>query len=483
MRQLRIRLADDRTIVSVPDSLSTITTYVLLEQERWFEKEVAFVRRLLHPGMVVIDIGANYGVYAIPMAKMVGSNGLVIAYEPATATRSALETSRRLNGFTNLEIMPFALSDRQGDAALSLGASSELNALGAGGKGETVRLTTLDAEEDQGRWPQPPDFVKLDAEGEEERILDGGRRFFARHSPLVMFEVKAGDVVNRNLPLRLRDLGFALFRMHPGAVALTPVGDDLALDAFELNLFAAKPDRAQALATAGLLVAAVPTHVDPPDRQAIALSALRTLAVNRHLGPGTSLAALDGRYLDALAGYGVWHARETDLAHRVAALDDAVAKLRGLCTASASLPRLATLARAALDAGHRTLAVTTLEQMIGRIEKGDTRLTEPFWPAASHLDGVAPATGFAQWFLASVLEPFETARGFSSCFTKPAIDMDALARNPFATTQIARRHVLTLARDGRRPTVPSRLRNTSPDNVNGELWSKGGVPGTLVGKK
>ena len=105
----------------MPDSLSTITTYVLLEQERWFEKEVAFVRRFLQPGMVVIDIGANYGAYAIPMTKLVGAAGMVVAYEPASTTRADLETSRRLNSFTNLEIMPFALSDRQGKAVLSLG--------------------------------------------------------------------------------------------------------------------------------------------------------------------------------------------------------------------------------------------------------------------------------------------------------------------------------------------------------------------------
>lgn len=482
MAQLRIRLADDRTIISVPDSLSTITTYVLLEQERWFEKEVAFVRRFLQPGMVVIDIGANYGAYAIPMTKLVGAGGMVVAYEPASTTRAELETSRRLNSFTKLEIMPFALSDRQGEAVLSLGASSELNALGDGGKGETVRLTTLDTEEDQGRWSRSPDFVKLDAEGEEERILGGGKRFFARHSPLVMFEIKAGNAVNRDLPQRMRELGFSLFRMHPGAVALVPVGDDLALDTFELNLFAAKPDRAQALATAGLLVPSVPTYVAPADRHAVALAALRTLAVNEHLGPGTSLAALDARYLDGLAAFGVWHARNADLPLRVAALDDAVARLQALCTASPSIPRLATLTRAALEAGQRALAVKTLELMIGRIEKGDTRLTEPFWPAAAHLDRVAPGTGFAQWFLASVLEPFETARGFSSCFTKPVIDMSALARNPFATTQMARRHVLTLARDGRRPRIPDRLRNTGADNVNGELWLKGSIPGTIIGR-
>ena len=42
MSELTLRLADG-TLIVVPASLSTITTYVLLEQEAWFEKEADFV--------------------------------------------------------------------------------------------------------------------------------------------------------------------------------------------------------------------------------------------------------------------------------------------------------------------------------------------------------------------------------------------------------------------------------------------------------
>jgi hypothetical protein len=64
----------------------SITTYVLIEQEDWFEKEIAFVRRLLRPGMRAIDIGANYGTYTLAMAQAVAPEGRVWAYEPTSAT-------------------------------------------------------------------------------------------------------------------------------------------------------------------------------------------------------------------------------------------------------------------------------------------------------------------------------------------------------------------------------------------------------------
>ena len=66
-----LKLVDGVRIV-VPDSLNLITTYVLREQEDWFEDEIKFLRHLIKPGQRVIDIGANYGVYTLAMAKLVG---------------------------------------------------------------------------------------------------------------------------------------------------------------------------------------------------------------------------------------------------------------------------------------------------------------------------------------------------------------------------------------------------------------------------
>src|SRR4030095_4914874 len=43
---------------------------------------VSVVRRLLEPGAVVLDIGANIGAHTLPMARRVGPNGKVYAFEP-----------------------------------------------------------------------------------------------------------------------------------------------------------------------------------------------------------------------------------------------------------------------------------------------------------------------------------------------------------------------------------------------------------------
>src|SRR5262245_30439262 len=161
LNAIELKLSDAVTL-AVPESLQSITAYVLLEQERWFEKEMDFLRHWLRPGMTVIDIGANLGVYSVPMARLVGQTGHVFAYEPGSEARRLLERNRELNAAVNLDISPLALSDRERDGRLVFGGSSELYALGDSGDGEMVHITSLDREDATRSWPSP-DFVKIDS--------------------------------------------------------------------------------------------------------------------------------------------------------------------------------------------------------------------------------------------------------------------------------------------------------------------------------
>jgi len=181
MMTTTLTLVDGVQIV-VPDSLDLITPYVLQEQQDWFEDEIKFLRHLLQPGQNVIDIGANYGVYTLSMAKKVGSTGRVWAFEPASSTARLLADGIAVNGFAHVALEQSALSSTPGTAQLSLNQNSELNSLVHGNPStnasETVALTTLDECMKRYDW-QNIDFVKIDAEGEESNILKGGERFFA----------------------------------------------------------------------------------------------------------------------------------------------------------------------------------------------------------------------------------------------------------------------------------------------------------------
>jgi FkbM family methyltransferase len=247
----------DGVRVVVPDSLDLITPYVLREQQDWFEDEIKFLRRLLEPGDKVIDIGANYGVYTLSMARTVGPEGHVWAFEPASGTANLLAEGIAANGFAHVNLERSALSCNRGTAQLSLNQNSELNALLHGETpaeaSETVALVTLDDCMQRYGW-RDIELVKIDAEGEEANILKGGERFLGDLSPLVQYEVKVGEHVHLELVRAFARLGYDSYRLVPGLDLLVPFDIESPADAYQLNLFCCKPDRAARLAARGFLM-------------------------------------------------------------------------------------------------------------------------------------------------------------------------------------------------------------------------------------
>jgi FkbM family methyltransferase len=480
LNALELNISDAVTLV-VPASLQSITTYVLLEQESWFEKEMEFLRHWLRSGMTVIDIGANLGVYSLPMARMVGPTGQVFAYEPGSEPRAFLERSRELNAAVNLHISPSALSDREREGRLVFGGSSELSALGDSGSGETVRITNLDNEDAARGWPSP-DFMKIDAEGEEERILAGGHKFFSRHSPLIMFEIKAGNKTNEQLRALFPAIGYRLFRQLGRAPILIPDDAYQPLDGFELNLFAAKPDRVSALSQQGFLVDTIPAWVPSEDgcKRADEFWLSQKFAPSINISGGNSAPA-DFDYRNSLAAYHTWRTADQPVAMRCAALAFALRGLRAACARAPTAARLSTLARIAWEWGARGESVGVLQRLFQTLQSGQIRLDEPFWPASERFDSIAPGSQPANWFVGAAAEQFERTFSFSSTFAGASSVMAWLCSQPFVSAEIERRRVLLAARAGQRPKVPLRLCTAAADHLNANVWRGGKVPGTNVG--
>ncbi|HRD97210.1 MAG TPA: FkbM family methyltransferase, partial [Rubrivivax sp.] len=156
--------------LQVPPSLRCLTTYVLLEQETWFEPEMSLLPLLLEPGMHALDI-----------ARCTGS-GHVWAFEPTSEPLQRLRASVTANGLGDrITVVGAGLADADGEASFALQDNSELNSRGGtGSRRETVRLLALDGYLAAHAPGQVIDFVKLDAEGEEVNVLAGGQRFFAQ---------------------------------------------------------------------------------------------------------------------------------------------------------------------------------------------------------------------------------------------------------------------------------------------------------------
>lgn len=463
--------------IATPASIESYTTYILLEQEEWFEKEIAMVRRFLSPGMFAIDIGANHGVYSLLMAQQVGPAGRVIAFEPGTGARSLLERSRRLNKFEQLVIRAEALSDSRRDGRLGSSGSSEMFALqpdDADG-GEPVAITSLDLEMQDQKWPAV-DFVKIDAEGEEERILAGGAKFFAEQSPLVMFEVKAGETINEALRTRFRAMGYELFRQLGAEPILVPDLPGSAIDGFELNLFAAKSDRIEMLARQSMLVKSLqPWRPSAADMQIVATTATPGLWLGR-----AAVGSVDGEHVEGLASYAVWRMQDRPVAERCNALVHALACIGRTAARTGRPEHRASLVRAAFDFGARSLALGNLKALLAEFEGSSRQLGDPFLSPNVKMDDVDPSLGIEAWLALAAADQFERTIEFSSAFKGVSRYSEWLCAQPKVTTEVIRRRTLTEAMAGRKPIVPDRLRKTAPDHLNAGLWKAGLVPGTRL---
>jgi FkbM family methyltransferase len=447
----------------------SMTSYVLIEQEDWFEKEIAFVRRLLRPGMRAVDIGANYGTYTLAMAEAVGSEGKIWAYEPASGTARYLRQTIARNRLANVEPIQAAVSNRTGTARLQLDEQVELNRLAADGKGEDVSLTTLDAE-CRAHPFEHIDFIKIDAEGGELDIIRGGERFFAEQSPLVMFERRGPDGENASLQSAFRARGYTLFKLIGPDTCLIPVGSDERSDGYELNLFACKPDRAEILSANGLLTTAYDLPSEP--LPCVWLDGWR----REHFAPSFAHAeaVTTPGYQHALDAYAVWRDVARPLAERCGALLAASDSLRNLTADTRNLAVLSTGARTAHEAGSRTLAVDCLNRMLDLMKHGRPQLREPFWPACARFDAIRPDVDRDVWFLAATFEAYEERRAFSSQFAEPdtLAGLDWLASTPYASPAMERRRQLMAIRAGRqreRQASPL-LSKASAGHLNPQLW-------------
>ena len=89
----------DETQLCVPQTIKNQTSYILLEQNRWYEPEAEFLEKFIKKNATVLDMDAGYGVFTIPMARAAGEKGKVFACEPDLRKQAYLEKSCYLNKF------------------------------------------------------------------------------------------------------------------------------------------------------------------------------------------------------------------------------------------------------------------------------------------------------------------------------------------------------------------------------------------------
>lgn len=153
--------------------MTDINTWYFLSRDQCCEPEVAhLMARVLQPGDLCVDGGANIGFFTLLMSRLVGSTGTVIACEPGKNNLAKLELNLSINGVENIELVVNPLWSWEKPVTLYLNPDGGKNSL-------TDHLEKVDREEldattlDIVLKGRQPKLIKLDCEGAEYDILLG----------------------------------------------------------------------------------------------------------------------------------------------------------------------------------------------------------------------------------------------------------------------------------------------------------------------
>jgi FkbM family methyltransferase len=203
-----------------------------------FERSTVNVyRRLIRPGDVVLDIGANIGAHTLQFARLVGGAGRVYAFEPTAFAFTKLARNLELNPELRDRVIAAQVMLTARDDAplvaeiysswpLEKAAGLHHNHLGRAQSTIGCRAMTLDTALAAARVTRV-DFVKLDVDGFECEVLQGAVRSLSTFKPTILMELAPHLLPERNrsiheLVLVLAGAGFRLARLNGRPLPMDP---------------------------------------------------------------------------------------------------------------------------------------------------------------------------------------------------------------------------------------------------------------------
>lgn len=191
----------------------------------FFEKEpetIAWIQEMIKRGDILFDVGANVGVYTLFAAAFYQQDIQIFSFEPVYHNFNKLCKNIILNKFENI-CKPYSigLSDKTslceihvrstviGSACHSLSVSIEdLDSQSIFEQG--VAVFSLDEIVEKG-WVPSPTHIKIDTDGNEEKIIQGAKKILASDSVRsVLMEITDIDNAKERIVNMMKIAGFSM---------------------------------------------------------------------------------------------------------------------------------------------------------------------------------------------------------------------------------------------------------------------------------
>jgi FkbM family methyltransferase len=166
----------------------------------WAAEETYAMNKLLKPGSVVFDIGANIGYFTLLMSKLVGVNGQVHSFEPMDYAFERLRSNMIIN--PTLPLHNITLNNKAlswcNEAKIECFESQFSSKVLAHSERKLIDFVTLDGYFAASLLDRL-DFIKIDVDGYDYHVIQGGVKVLRRYKPMVMAELCNRALVERGV--------------------------------------------------------------------------------------------------------------------------------------------------------------------------------------------------------------------------------------------------------------------------------------------
>jgi FkbM family methyltransferase len=203
----------------------------LATNETYEPVETALIKKVLKPGDVFVDIGANIGYYTLLAARLAGPGGRVIAFEPDPCNFQLLGKNIRQNGYSNVVPLNLAVSDRSQNAQLFRSKTNpgDHRIWDSGDRRESVPIRTVSLDEYFKKLDKRVHFIKMDIQGAEAKALEGMKGLVRSNRNLGLVAEFCGKNIRncesdpKRFLAALKSLGFKIYEISEKNGTIEPV--------------------------------------------------------------------------------------------------------------------------------------------------------------------------------------------------------------------------------------------------------------------
>ncbi|MHA1492207.1 MAG: FkbM family methyltransferase [Promethearchaeota archaeon] len=157
--------------------LNDINSFYLLylSKGKYETLETDYIKKNVKNGDFVLDIGANIGYFTLILAKLIGKEGKVFAFEPEPNNFSLLSKNVSINGYKNVILINKAVSNKNGKVKLFLNEENigDHRIFDSNDGRQSIEVETIRLDDYFKNYNEKIKFIKMDIQGAEMDAIQG----------------------------------------------------------------------------------------------------------------------------------------------------------------------------------------------------------------------------------------------------------------------------------------------------------------------